>query len=77
MRWGTRLRPTLGGHRADLSRDEELKFQKEFIAKNGVKRLPTVGGKRAFERLLRIADFKRELREKYRRQDEMNSADNR
>jgi hypothetical protein len=52
---------------AELRRDEEIKLQEEWIARNGVKRLPPVSTEAAFERWQRIADFRRELREKYKR----------
>jgi len=52
---------------ADLSRKEELRLQEEFIARNGVKRLEPITKESDLERWHRIADLKRELREKYKK----------
>ena len=51
----------------ELSRAEEIKLQEEFIARGGLKRLPQFKKDADFERWQRIADFKRELQEKYKR----------
>lgn len=52
----------------ELSRQEELRLQEEFIARNGVKRLAPITKESDLERWHRINDLKRELREKYRKQ---------
>jgi hypothetical protein len=51
----------------ELSRAEEIKLQEEFIARGGLKQLPQFKKDADFERWQRIADFKRELQEKYKR----------
>ncbi len=56
----------------ELTREEELRLQEEFIAKRGVKRVPPVENDQDFERLHRIEDFKRELKERYSRPENMN-----
>jgi hypothetical protein len=52
----------------ERSRQEELRLQEEFIARNGVKRLAPITKESDLERWHRINDLKRELREKYRKQ---------
>jgi len=52
---------------AELSRQEELRLQEEFIARNGVKRLAPITKESDLERWHRIDDLKRELREKYKK----------
>ena len=50
-----------------LTRQEELKMQEEFIARNGVGKMPAVAKETDFERLQRIREFKQELQEKYKK----------
>lgn len=51
-----------------MSREEELKMQKEFIARKGVTRLASIE-QLDCERLQRVAGFKRELRERFKKPD--------